>query len=369
MVAVAHAAGAKAIVCVGGAGTSFQGAVAPANLAGFVNRLAAFVNLYGYDGLDVDWEPLSVKDANLYKTFINALRSPGGLAPGILLTAAATPYPVFGESSPAFHAIFASLQSQFDQINLMTYDMSGPYPGWVTWFNSPLYDGGFTFPGTQELLPSADAAVGSFLAAGVAARKLGVGQPFYGYIWTGGPGMTQPRQGWAAANPPTTAALSYNTIMSEYFQAGNYHWDPVAEAAYLSITNTPATNDRFVSYDDARACQCKVSYARNRGLGGMMIWELAQDHTAGLPDPLLETIKQALTTPSLTAIQAGATNVILTFTSLPLTSYRILWSSNLLGSNWSTCISVGVGTGGLVRIADPFPAAQPQRFYRVQTQP
>jgi chitinase len=368
-VAVAHAAGAKAIVCVGGAGTSFQSAVAPANLAGFVGRLAGFVNLYGYDGLDVDWEPLSVGDANLFTNFIKALRGPGGLAPGKLLTIAATPYPVYGESAADFYAIFASLQGQFDQINVMTYDMSGPYEDWVTWFNSPLYGGGFTFPGTEELLPSADEAIGGFISAGVATRKLGVGQPFYGYLWTGGAGVDQPQQGWPAADPPTTTALDYNTIMSSYYQASRYRWFPVADAAYLSVTNTPATNDQFISFDDARACQCKVSYARNRGLGGVMIWELAQDHTAGRPDPLLQTIKEALATPSLTAIQPTSTNIWLTFAALPLASYSILWTSNLLEGNWRVITTTAAGTGGLMRIADPAPANQPRRFYRVQTPP
>jgi GH18 family chitinase len=40
-----------------------------------------------------------------------------------------------------------------------------------------------------------------------------------------------------------------------------------------------------------------VSYARNHGLGGIMIWELAQDHTPGTSDPLLQAVKQALATP------------------------------------------------------------------------
>ena len=92
---------------------------------------------------------------------------------------------------------------------------------------------------------------------------------------------------------------AYNTIMSGYYQSNLYHWDTNGQAAYLSISNANPANDMFISYDDQRTCQSKVSYARNHGLGGVMIWELAQDHQNGQPDPLLQAVKQALATPGL----------------------------------------------------------------------
>ena len=66
-------------------------------------------------------------------------------------------------AAPAYAqpAMFASIQDQFDQINVMTYDLSGPYSGWVTWFNSPIQDGGYRFASTGGLVPSVDGAVGA----------------------------------------------------------------------------------------------------------------------------------------------------------------------------------------------------------------
>jgi chitinase len=268
--------------------------------------------------------------------------------------------------------MFAALQSQFDQINIMTYDLSGPYAGWVTWFNCPLFDGGYTFPKTSELVPSANGAVSNFLSRGVAARKLGLGLPFYGYIWTGGPGVTLPRQSWPANNPPNVSTPSYATIINNYYQTNLYHWDAVAQAAYLSITNPTASKDMFISYDDSYACQTKVSYARNQGLGGIMIWELSQDYFPGAPSgqraPLLLTLKQSLQTPNWTWVQVNRQNVNLGFMSLPLALYRILWSSDLL--EWSTLTNDVSGTGAILQINDPAPpGSQLQRFYRVQTPP
>jgi GH18 family chitinase len=287
---------------------------------------------------------------------------------------AAPAYPEYGDSPTAEFTMLASVQSQFDQINIMTYDLSGPYSGWVTWFNSPLYDGGYTFPSAPgELVPSINGAVSNFVNNGVLPGKLGVGLPFYGYIWTGGPGVTQPRQSWPATNVPTFSAYTYADIVNNYYQSNFYHWDDVAQAAYLSITNDPASNDMFISYDDTHACQAKVSYARNLHLGGLMIWELSQDYfptqPAGQRAPLITALKQALATPSIAAIQLDGTEVKFSFTTLPLGLYQVQWSSNLASASWNTLINNVAGTGTNVQIADPAPATAPARFYRIETPP
>jgi chitinase len=375
LVALAHAAGAKALACVGGAGTetTFLSATATANLGAFVKNIKTFMASNDYDGVDIDWEPFHSSDTPQYTNFVFQLRAQlNSSNPHKLLTVAAPAYPEYGDSPTAEFDMFAALQSQFDQINIMTYDLSGPYPGWVTWFNCPLFDGGYMFPGTSELAPSANGAVSNFISRGVAAQKLGLGLPFYGYIWTGGPGVTLPRQSWPANNPPTVSTPSYATIINSYYQPSLYHWDAVAQAAYLSITNPTASRDMFLSYDDSYACQTKVSYARNQGLGGIMIWELSQDYFPGAPSgqraPLLSSLKQSLRTPNLTWVQVDGQNVNFGFTSLPLALYRILWSSDLL--KWNTLTNDVSGTGAILQINDPAqPGSQLQRFYRVQTPP
>lgn len=376
LVGLAHAAGRQAIVCVGGAGTEgdFLEATSPANLGVFVTNLVNFVTYYNYDGIDVDWEPFLATDATQYTNLINHLRiALNQLAGHKLLTVAAPAYPSYGDSPTAEFTMLASVQNQIDQINVMTYDLAGPYSGWVTWFNSPLYDGGYTFPNTSELVPSVGGAVSNFLNNGVAPGKLGIGLPFYGYIWTGGPGLTQPRQSWPANNPPTDSTSSYATIVSDYYKTNLYHWDSIAQAAYLSITNSPASADMFISYDDARACETKISFARNLHLGGIMIWELSQDYAPGLPagqrTPLEAALKQALATPDFAGIQLVTPNVELSFTTLPLGLYRILWCSNLFNPTWNTLTNNVSASGGLLQLVDPTPATNGVRFYRVQSPP
>jgi chitinase len=376
IVSRAHAAGKAVLICVGGAGSEsvFQGATSIANLPVFINSLTNFMAARGYDGVDIDWEPLPASDAQQYTNLVNGLRAAlNAFSQHKLLTVAAGAYPPYGDPATAEYIMFAALQNQLDQINIMTYDLSGPYEGWVTWFNSPIYDGGYRFPSTGGLVPSVDGAVNNFIANGVNPNKLGIGIAFYGYVWTGGSGtstggVTQPRQSWTTA--PTVSTPNYSSIMTGYYQSNLYHWDNSAQAAYLSITNSNPANDMFISYDDQRTCQSKVSYARNRDLGGVMIWELAQDHQSGQPDPLLQSLKQALATPGLTAIQFTNQNVNLSFASLPLGSYRVQWTGDLTVSVWNTLIVTNVsGVGGLLQITDTNSFSQPQRFYRVQTPP
>jgi chitinase len=376
VVSRAHVAGKKVLICVGGAGSEsgFQGATSTANLPTFINSLTNFMATRGYDGVDIDWEPLPVSDAQQYTNLVNGLWAALSLFPQHkLLTVAAGAYPPYGDPPTAEYIMFAALQNKLDQINIMTYDLSGPYGGWVTWFNSPIYDGGYRFPSTGGLVPSVDGAVSNFITNGLTPGKLGIGIAFYGYVWTGGSGtstggVTQPRQSWT--NAPTISTPDYSTIMTSYYQSNLYHWDNSAQAAYLSITNSNPANDMFISYDDQRTCQSKVSYARNHGLGGVMIWELAQDHQSGQPDPLLQALKQALAAPGLTTIQLTNQSINLSFTSLPLGSYRVQWTGDLTVSVWNTLIVTNVsGSGGLLQVTDTNSFSQPQRFYRVQTPP
>jgi chitinase len=276
-------------------------------------------------------------------------------------------------------SLIASIQGQFDQINLMTYDLSGPWEGWVTWFNSPIYDGGYRFPSTGALVPSVDGMVRQFVDAGVNSGKLGIGMAFYGYVWSGGAGTptggaTLPRQSWTTA--PASVAVGYKDIMSTYYQSNLYHWDSPAQAAYLSVDESGSANDEFISYDDAHTCQAKVSYARNQHLGGVMIWELGDGYRATQPagqrDLLLQSIKQTLATPGALTLQRDNASALLSFTGGPLGLYRVLWTTNLTDAVWNTLTNnVPGNSNGLapLSVTDPGAAGQAARFYRVRTPP
>ena len=294
VLAAAHAAGKKVLICIGGASTAvgFRGATNSSNRTKFVNALAGFVSRRGYDGIDIDWEPLEQSDSTQFVEFVTALRSKLDLiSPRPLMTAAVGSMPT----------VYAQVQSSFDQINVMTYDMSGAYGGWVTWHNSPLNNGGYRFASTGGLIPSAHDELETFTATGIPAGKLGLGIGFYGYEWRGGTGtttggVTAPRQSWTAA--PSVGQRYYYEIMDSFYQPSYARWDSIAMVPYLSIDNAGSANDRFISYDDERSSAKKIEFAKTQGMGGIIIWELGSGYranqSAGQRDLLLQAVKSSM---------------------------------------------------------------------------
>lgn len=288
VLALAHAAGCKVIVCMGTDDDSKKLRVAltdPLRPA-LVRNLVQFVVSRGYDGLDLDVEPLGDNDVAAYAKFVPELRAALDAAkPGLLLTAAVGSQP----------ALFAKLQTDFDRINLMTYDNSGPWPGHKTWYNSSLYGAGTEKMNAKENYPSAEETVKQYEAAGIPAAKLGIGVAFYGYVWSRVSGPKQSIQG--LTDKDINDGADYRLIMDQFYQPGRYHWDDQAKAPYLSIDALDPKNRKFVSYDDARLCALKIAYVKQQHLGGVIIWELGGGYRANQPegqkDALLQAIKKA----------------------------------------------------------------------------
>ncbi len=280
VIALAHASGCKVIVSVGSRDTWLKQAIQETRPA-LVDNLVHFVVARGYDGIDIDFEPLEDSDVVSYEKFIFELRARLIAAnPSLLLTAAVASEP----------QMFAHLQSQFNQINLMTYDLSGTWPGFKTWYNAGLYDGGTRKMADNEVYPSVDGMVQDYLKAGISPAKLGIGIAFYGYIWSGATGPGQSIQGVTVDD-----GADYNRIMDTYYKPERYHWDDQAHAPYLSI-DAPLFKDRkFITYDDARLSDEKVAYIQKKGLGGAIIWELGAGYRKSQPegqqDALLQSVK------------------------------------------------------------------------------
>lgn len=299
-VAAAHAAGRKISITVGGwqSRTPFLGAASDSNRAGFIEAIASFVETNDYDGVDINIEPLQAEDAALYTKFIRELRARLDQVSSTRTLSAST----FWQP-----AIFAQLVDEFDYIDLTTYNQSGTWAGWVTWHDAATYDGGNRFPtGSRRPMPSAHGDVEAFVAAGVPREKLAIGMNFYGRIWQGGEGtdtggVTKPMQSWTVA-PPPPANRPYYVLqplygIREYGSTPGYRWDAGAEAPYLSFDRPGSADDQFVSFDDVVVAHGKVRYVRERGIGGLLIWELGggyqPDRPAGERDLLLQAVKAA----------------------------------------------------------------------------
>jgi len=324
VVARARAAGTKALLGFGGdvasVGEGWRGATTPGNRARLVANMVGLMRERGYDGIDINWEGLVPADEPQFAAFVGELRAAlDAIQPRPLLTWV----PTTGWQAPV--SATAATMQHFDQINLQTYVMSGPYPGWVTWFNSPLYSGGAVFPSTGGALPSVDAEVARYRAAGVPAARLGIGVQFDGFVWSGGRGTTTggvsaPRQVFDDTAAPAVTVLRHAEVLAQYGAAPGCRrfFDAVARVPWIGCDRINDADDRFVSFDDEAAIGEKARYVAQQDLGGLFVFELSGDFRPGesgsARHPLLAALKAALRVPAppqnLLGLAAGSEVVL-----------------------------------------------------------
>jgi chitinase len=289
----AQAAGRKAVLMIGGAGTidGFRGAASAANRTAFVQNLLALVDATGADGLDLDWEPIEAQDRAPLTALAQALRA---ARPQMILT---IPINVVNSnfSNPDDEAAFyAGIAPLFDQFNMMSYGMGYDYDGWHSWFSAPL-DGE---AGNTPTSISHSAAY--YVAAGVPAAKLGVGTGFYGTCYRR---VTQPRVPVQFGDiVASDGAMSYRNIVGQYAPLMSAGYDMVAQAPYLSsATGRGPQACTYVTFENAQSIAAKGAWVHAQGLGGTIIWTISQGHLPSLPagqrDPLLDAMDAAFLQP------------------------------------------------------------------------
>ena len=288
----AHQNNRKAILMLGGAGEhdGFVAASQPARRPAFVQNLLATMDDLGYDGIDVDWEPILASDRPLLLALLQDLRA---ARPGMLLT---IPVGWVNANFPGdVDAYYAQLAGLVNQINIMSYDMAGNWDGWESWHSAAL-------SGHSPNRPSSiETSVNSYLAVGVPAGKLGIGIGFYGSCWRGVTGPGQPIDGGVSMGESDNA-MSYANIMQQYYQPAARTFDSAAQVPYLSSAAGLGPQDcNFISYEDAESIAAKGAYVRSKGLGGTIIWTIGEGHIATAPagsrDPLLVAVRQAFLQP------------------------------------------------------------------------
>ena len=288
LVTAAHTAGKKIVASLGGSNSqaAWQGSTSPANRATFEANLKNLVQSYGFDGIDLDWEPFAAGDQALLQALVLDLRSQ---LPGTLLT---MPVGCENNNSPDDLSFFGTFAASVDRLNLMSYGLSGAWQGWKSWHSSPLHWNGD--PSTPIAI---DSSVSDYLAAGVPAAKLGIGSGFFGECYTSP--ITAPDQALGGATIASgDGTMSYANIMSDYYSASAYHWDTGAMVPYLSFPSARGSQGcTYVTYEDAQAIAAKGAYARAKGLGGVILWTINEGYVAsaaaGQRSPLLDAMKTA----------------------------------------------------------------------------
>jgi chitinase len=237
LVTAAHAKNVKVLASIGGglAPAYYTTLIADnSSRTKLAGSIASLTDQYNLDGIDVDLEG-SLVDAN-YETFVLALKAILQPKGKLLTTAVATAY-----STQYTNKALA----QFDYINIMSYDKTGPWrperPGQHSPYSMAVDDLNY-WSSTR----------------GIAKEKLSLGMPFYGY-------------GFGSGVP---GDMSFADIVKLY--PGSENTDEVTVAA-----------GGTVYYNGVTTIKNKTKLALQNA-GGIMVWQLLQDDAGA--NSLLNTI-------------------------------------------------------------------------------
>jgi chitinase len=292
LVTQAHAHHVKALLAV--AQAYWTGDKASLNIATnknlnfLVQNLVKAVNTYGFDGIDIDWEPFHPssgpsngpgEDGASMKKLLSALRSQLG-------TRSLSADAVVTDS-----AFWGTAVKDLDRLTVMTYDLTGTWNP-HSWHNAALFS-------ADGKVFSVDSAVWRFADKGVPPNKINIGIPFFGYVWSES-SVDGPLQHWDR-QPKLTQSYYQGLVAQRYIPEDRRYFqrDPKARVPFLSIPATVDHEAQFVTYDDPQSVTEKVAFARLHGLGGWSLWELAGDYLPSQsPDqPLLDAVGVARVAP------------------------------------------------------------------------
>ncbi|GAO42826.1 glycoside hydrolase family 18 protein [Flavihumibacter petaseus] len=254
----------------------------PATRAAFAASVKRFMERYGADGLDLDWEypgipghpghPWMREDVENFTALVANLRSVMGGR--YELSFAAGGFGKALDSSINWKAVMPLV----DRVNLMTYDLTNGYSK-VTGHHTPLHISGEQKDGT-------DRCVDYLLTLGIPSEKIVIGAAFYARVW-----KDVPATGNGLYQPGVFKSMvNYKDFDREFSTANGFKvfWDEecMAPWSYSAVTK------EFATYDDKQSMRAKVTYLKSKKLGGIMFWELGGDtYRNGLLDEIARTLE------------------------------------------------------------------------------
>lgn len=275
----------KILFSVGGWGSGGFSPMAAtvSNRLSFASSCLEFVDRFGLDGIDIDWEypcidwagiEASPSDKHNYTLMLEQIREVFNTywKKKLMLTVA-----VGNDSYFINNTEMDKVAKALDYVSIMTYDMRGCgdiYTGHHTNL-MPYIDA--TEP---TLLRSVDHSVKIFCEAGVPKEKTVIGAAFYSRMWrdvNGSDSMIDVSGLFCPASPGGYGP-GYGTLYADYIGKNGFteYFDEIAKAPYLFDGST------FISYDNERSIAEKCAYVKENGLLGIMYWEHSCDNTRKL---------------------------------------------------------------------------------------
>lgn len=271
-----HSPPVKTLLSIGGGGSNStlfsEIASTKQNRQFFINSTIHVARKYGFDGVDLDWEfPQNQNDmfnlGLLYEEWYYALFADAKVRrkPRLLLTSAVyynSTIRLIGNGPRSYPA--QAINKYLDWASPMTFDYHGSWAN-STGFNAALYD-----PKSEI---NTHFGIGSWIKAGVRAKKLVMGLALYGRTWE----LKDPNVNWVGAEAvgpavDTDGSMNYVEILKfNKENGGNVVYDKVAVSFYSYAGST------WIGYDDGLSIRTKVGFAKSLGLKGYFFWALGKD--------------------------------------------------------------------------------------------
>ncbi len=247
----------------------------------FASSAKDLMQYFKTDGIDIDWEYPAIEgfpnhqylpaDKQNFTSLMQTLRDT--LGKKYEISFAAGGFEKYVQESIEWEKI----EQLVDVVNLMSYDLVNGNST-VTGHHTPLYS-------TPEQIESVDNAIHFFDSIHFPLNKIAIGAAMYGRIFNANidadNGLYQP------GNFDHGMFWKNFNLDSMQQQGYVYYWDDTAKAPYMYNK----TLKKVFSYDNERSIALKTKYAVDKGLYGIMFWDLNEDKPVnGLVDVIDSTL-------------------------------------------------------------------------------
>ncbi|XP_066937419.1 chitinase-3-like protein 1 [Macrobrachium rosenbergii] len=248
----------------------------------FVSSVMTLIRKYGFDGLDFDWEYPSARggaphDRENFVVLSRELRREFDRHhPPLLLTGAFAA----GKDKIDIAYDIPALVDAYDFFHIMAYDYHGAFEHF-THHNAPLC--GHPLDDQDELFPYYNVmyTMDYYLSLGLPKEKMVLGTATYGRCYT--LDNYNDNGFWASASQPGPAGpyiripgtLGFNEICERLRddKSCTIVRDPVMYEPYFYCMSDWI----WCGFDDAESLHLKARQAKNKGLAGIMVWQIDTD--------------------------------------------------------------------------------------------
>lgn len=265
----------------------------PANRKQFINSAIAYARLYGFDGIDIDWEYPgdlsrggSADDFNNFLLFLQECSIAfSKVEPPIFLSYSASAHvpkgipKSFQDDPNSYFLWLAQCAKYLDHLNVMAYDYHTPFDHpKITGANAPLLRD--TNPNSPYFIMK---TLENYLSNGVPANKIVLGMPAFGHSFGGVSGMslldTGPGKQFENAGSPGPATNQAGLLA--YFEISDMIASTQLSFGTDNVTSTAygyhLSSQKWVSFDTPDTIALKAQMALRKNLKGVILWAIDLD--------------------------------------------------------------------------------------------